>query len=106
MLLNPPLGSRTVVPPISTIGAIAPMEAMWNSGDAHRFTSSSANSRQTRMSVSDWHMRFWWVSTAPLGRPVVPEVYMIRAGLSSGTSTAGGSTGPEAAGKYGSAPSA
>src|SRR6266566_9485581 len=62
---------------------------MWNSGDAHRFTSSSANSRQTRMSVSDWHMRFWWDSIAPLGRPVVPEVYMIRAGLSSGTSTVG-----------------
>src|SRR5262245_9203950 len=71
---------------------------MWNSGDAHRFTSSSANSRQTRMSVSDWHMRFWWVSTAPLGRPVVPEVYMMRAGLSSGTSTAGGSAGPAPAG--------
>ena len=88
-----------MVPPISTIGAIAPTEAMWNSGDAHRFTSSSANSRQTRISVSDWHMRFSWVSTAPLGRPVVPEVYMIRAGLSSGTSAAGGSTGPDGGGK-------
>ena len=28
------------------------------------------------------------MSTAPLGRPVVPDVYMIRAGESSGTSTA------------------
>jgi hypothetical protein len=28
-----------------------------------------------------------------LGRPVVPEVYMMRAGLSSGTSTSGGPPG-------------
>ena len=32
------------------------------------------------------------VSTAPLGRPVVPDVYMIRAGESSGTSTASGAS--------------
>ena len=66
---------------------------MWNSGAAHRLTSWSPNSRQARITVSAWHCRFWWESTAPLGRPVVPEVYMIRAGLSSGTSTGGGSAG-------------
>ena len=31
--------------------------------------------------------RLMWVSTAPLGRPVVPEVYMISAGESLGMST-------------------
>jgi aminoglycoside phosphotransferase (APT) family kinase protein len=77
-LLKPPLGSRTVVPPTSTIGAMAPMEAIWNSGDAHRLTSWSPKSRRARMSVSDWHCRFWWESTAPLGRPVVPEVALTR----------------------------
>ena len=77
------------MPPISVMGATDPIEAMWNSGDAHRLTSSSPKSRQARIRVSDWQCRFSWESTAPLGRPVVPEVYMIRAGLSSGTSTAG-----------------
>ena len=36
-----------------------------------------------------WAARLAWVSTAPLGCPVVPEVYMISAGLSLGMSTAG-----------------
>ncbi len=35
-----------------------------------------------------------WVSTAPFGRPVVPEVYMMRAGESSGTSTVGTASCP------------
>ena len=63
---------------------------MWNSGAAHRLTSRSSVSPQARITVSAWHCRFWCEITAPLGRPVVPEVYMIRAGLSSGTSTSGG----------------
>jgi len=33
-----------------------------------------------------------WVRTAPLGLPVVPEVYMISAGLSFGMSTGCGSS--------------
>jgi len=28
-----PLGSSTVVPPMSTSGAMTPTEAMWNSGE-------------------------------------------------------------------------
>ena len=39
------------------------------------------------MQVSDWAVRFSYESIAPLGRPVVPEVYMISAVESSGTST-------------------
>lgn len=34
-----------------------------------------------------WPVRLVWVSTAPFGRPVVPEVYMISAAASFGMST-------------------
>ena len=37
-----------------------------------------------------WPVKLVWVSTAPLGRPVVPEVYMIRAGESLGMSSGSG----------------
>ncbi len=37
--------------------------------------------------VIAWPVMLLWVSTAPLGLPVVPEVYMINAGESLGIST-------------------
>ena len=37
--------------------------------------------------VIAWPAMLVWVSTAPLGLPVVPEVYMISAGESFGMST-------------------
>lgn len=39
-----------------------------------------------RIQVSACDFMFRWVRTAPLGFPVVPEVYMIRAAVSSVTS--------------------
>ena len=42
--------------------------------------------------VIAWPAMLVWVSTAPLGRPVVPEVYMISAGDSLGMSTGCGAS--------------
>ncbi len=62
---------------------------MWNIGEAQNPTPDSSNRWNARMHVRACADMLLWESTAPLGRPVVPEVYMIRAGVSSGTSTAG-----------------
>ena len=63
------------------------MPAMWNSGTPMNPTSWLMSGPVVYIPVIAWPARLVWVSTAPLGRPVVPEVYMIRAGLSLGIST-------------------
>lgn len=65
-----------------------PRPAMWNIGAAQKYTLSGLIC-SAWMQVSDWASRFEWDRMAPLGLPVVPEVYMIRAGVSSGTSAPG-----------------
>ena len=57
---------------------------MWKSGATTKVTSSSTMSIWC-MAFVLFHQRLAWVSMAPLGRPVVPEVYMISA-TSSGSS--------------------
>ena len=67
-----------------------PMPAMWNSGTPMKPTSLFRSAPLVNRSVIAWPVRLMWVSTAPLGRPVVPEVYMISAGESLGMSTGSG----------------
>ena len=57
-----------------------PMPAMWNSGTPMNPTSLLMSAPLVNRTVIAWPARLVWVSTAPLGRPVVPEVYMISAG--------------------------
>ena len=64
-----------------------PMPAMWNSGTPMNPTSLLMSAPLVNRNVSACPARLVWVSTAPLGRPVVPEVYMISAGESLGMST-------------------
>ncbi len=82
---------------MSIIGATAPIPAMWNSGAATIVISSSRNSCHPRTMVIDCISRFRWLSIAPLGRPVVPEVYMISAIAVSSTTTGGTAVGSAAA---------
>ena len=60
---------------------------MWNSGATTRETSSSLTSSMCSALVL-FHQRLAWVSMAPLGRPVVPDVYMITATSSASTGSA------------------
>ncbi len=77
----------TVVWPSIRLGAIEPSAAMWNiGGDAQKPMFSSPNRWNARIQVSDCASMFECVSTAPFGRPVVPDVYMISAGVSFGMS--------------------
>ena len=64
-----------------------PMPAMWNSGTPMNPTSLLMSAPLVNRNVIACPARLAWVSTAPLGRPVVPEVYMISAGESLGMST-------------------
>ncbi len=71
---------------------VLPTPAMWNSGTPMNPMSLLRSAPLVNRTVMAWPVRFTCVSTAPLGRPVVPEVYMISAGESLGMSTgAGGS---------------
>ncbi len=63
-----------------------PMPAMWNSGTPMKPTSLLMSAPMVKRLVIACPARLVCVSTAPLGRPVVPEVYMISAGESLGTS--------------------
>ena len=64
-----------------------PMPAMWNSGTPMNPTSLLMSAPTVNRLVIACPDRLVWVSTAPLGRPVVPDVYMISAGESFGIST-------------------
>lgn len=76
MGLNAPSGCTTKGVPVSRFATIEPSEAMWKNGAVTKPTSASSCIPNARMTVSACACRF-----APLGRPVVPDVYMISAVL-------------------------
>ena len=81
-----PDGVITVVPPAQQRRQTA--RTARRCGTAARRTGrrrSPGASRGARSSLNACSSRLRWVSTAPLGRPVVPEVYMMNAGASSAT---------------------
>ncbi len=57
----------------------------WNSGIETMFLSPSSNP-QPSWACSVWAIMFAWVSATPLGRPVVPELYITRQTSSGSTS--------------------
>src|SRR3954470_1093534 len=101
---NAPVGMITErVPSMSDTG-IVPMPAMWNSGTLISATLSSSNSRDVRIAVNACISRLRCVSIAPLGAPVVPDVYMISATSRSSMSISGAAPpSPTAASKSGPA---
>jgi len=82
--------NATVCPPAQTVSSSMVMPATWKVGKGLPLTSSAANC-QSCATVSQVDSRPRWVSTTPLGRPVVPEEYNCRAS-SCGLSASGGST--------------
>ena len=65
---------RTIVPPFMTMGRDTMLSAAtWNSGAHTSATSSDARSVSTR-TLTQFHVMLPWLSVAPLGRPVVPDV--------------------------------
>ena len=87
---NGAVGMMTDVLPIISDGGMVPMPAMWKSGTLSRATWPPSCRREVRIAVMACMSRFRWVSMAPLGRPVVPEVYMISATSRSSIWTSGG----------------
>ncbi|SKS62924.1 Uncharacterised protein [Mycobacteroides abscessus subsp. abscessus] len=77
----------TVGSPSSNPVIMFPTPAIWNMGTPMNPTSEFKSTGVLSRQVIAWPDRLRCVSTAPLGRPVVPEVYMISAGVSSGRST-------------------
>ena len=65
--------------------------AVWNNGAETRARSSAITSWSTR-TLTAFHVRLPWVSIAPLGRPVVPEVYMMMQVSSAATGSSIGSS--------------
>ena len=55
--------------------------AVWNSGATTSATSSCRKSASTTTLI-EFQMMLPWLRVAPLARPVVPDVYMIRHGSS------------------------
>src|SRR5476649_1036636 len=71
--------------------------AMWNRGAAHSDVPPLPMLRVVRMKAIVDIRRLRWVSTAPFGRPVVPDVYMMAAGaVGSQAATVSGERGDEA----------
>ena len=79
----------TPVPPRCTSSDVGLRQPTWNIGSASSQRSPSRMS-EVDMLVSCDHSMPSWLCTAPLGRPVVPEVYMIKR-LSSSHAPTGGS---------------
>ena len=78
--------------------------AMWNSGAPARQTASWLTPPTSWVQLTVCAKRFWCVSIAPFGRPVVPDVYISDATSSSSTSTVGTSADAAAStSSYGSA---
>ena len=67
----------------------------WKSGMATMFTQSPVKAKAAE-AAAVWASRLRWVSMAPLGKPVVPEVYSCRK-QSSGPARCSGSTGSASA---------
>ena len=78
------LGSSVSVPAAATV-AFSPQvrPKTWNSGRQPMVTSPAWFFSSVRAVISALRTRPAWVSSAPLGRPVVPEVYRITASSSS-----------------------
>ena len=75
------------VPPLSRVGRqLMPSAAAWNSGATTSVTSSLVSSLSTR-TLTQFQVRLPCVSMAPLGLPVLPDVYMIRQTSSSPTAS-------------------
>ena len=88
--VNATVGMITVFIPSISGAARLPTPAMWNIGTLISTISSTAKSFDVRMIVIACMSRFRCVSIAPLGSPVVPDVYMITATSRSSISTSGG----------------
>ncbi len=85
--------SRTADAPAASVPCRpTPRPCMWNNGNASTRRSSGVH-RHARRNASTLDVRFACVSTAPFGRPVVPDVYPMRAGASGAAASSSG-TGP------------
>ena len=94
-----PDGTMTLVPPRTRYGRIPLSPAMWKSGSPDSQTWSSPDPIRSAMSrLNVFTTRLRWLSTAALGRPVVPDVYMMKAGSFSSTAASTGPAGPVASG--------
>ena len=82
----------TSVPPQTSIAS----SAAWYIGATCRIRSPS-RSLSVRLVLMPTHRMRWWSNSAPLGRPVVPDVYKIRASSDSAMSTSGRLAGRSAA---------
>ena len=83
-------GSMTISPPRSTVRFNTQVLAnTWNSGNTPMIRSSASGSGSITFTCRALADRFWWVSIAPLGVPVVPPVYWISATSPTGSISAG-----------------
>ena len=78
--------STTCPPFCQQLKGVTLRPPIWNSGAITRLTSFSDTSAPSAPLMLA-HQKLPWVSMAPLGRPVVPDVYMITATSSSAVST-------------------
>ena len=86
-------GNTTVWPSVRA-GTTLARPAMWNMGAAHSDVPPLPRLRVVRMKAMVDIKRLRWVSTAPFGRPVVPDVYMMAAGAAgSHAATVSGESG-------------
>src|SRR5687768_3738839 len=68
--------TRIAVPPLQNVGSTVWLSAAtWNIGALTSVTSVLVTSTSTRR-LTVFQVTLAWVSMTPLGRPVVPEVYM------------------------------
>jgi hypothetical protein len=85
-------GTITLVAPTYTKGRLCtPSPPMWKRGAAVTVTSPWWTPRPWVSPLRALATALAWVSTAPLGRPVVPEVYMMPWGWDGSTSMSSGS---------------
>ena len=67
-------GTASTLPPLNSVGSVTwLMPTQWNSGAMHSARSVLSTSTCARK-LTVFQVRLPWVSIAPLGRPVVPEV--------------------------------
>ena len=85
---------NTTVWPSVSAGTTLARPAMWKMGAAHSDVPPLPTVRVVRMKAMVAIKRLRWVSTAPFGRPVVPDVYMMTAGAAgSHAATVSGESG-------------
>ena len=78
-------GKIAFVPPMYSSGRVCtPRPPMWNIGATVTVRSRLAEPAPRAEALIAFHRRLSWVSIAPLGRPVVPDVYMRQAHVASG----------------------